>query len=59
MFLAIVVNDFEAILTHFEKKKNLKNFMLKYFFQKIETSNFLKTFTTPRGMNGLDGLRGP
>ena len=44
---------------YFFDQNLLFNFMLKYFFQKIEISNFLKTSTTPRGMNGLDGLRGP
>ena len=42
-----------------EAKNFWKFFMLYYFFQKIAISIFLKTSTTPRGMNGIDGLWGP
>ena len=50
---------FDAKLTYFEKNKRIKIFYVMIFFQKIAISIFLKISTTPRGMNGINGPRGP
>ena len=50
---------FDAKLTYFEKNKKIKIFYVMIFFQKIAISIFLKISTTPRGMNGINGLWGP
>ena len=47
---------FDAKLTYFEKNKKIKIFYVMIFFQKIAISFFQKISTTPRGMNGINGL---
>ena len=42
-----------------EEKRKWKILYVIIFFQKIVISNFFKTFTIPRGMNGINGPRGP
>ena len=50
---------FRCHINIFWEEKKWKILYVIIFFQKIVISNFLKTFTTPRGMNGINGPRGP
>ena len=48
----------EVISTYFEKKIFFEKFYVMIIFLKNPNFKFFKTSTTPRGMNGKDGLRG-